>query len=69
VKAIENSHLAEVTRLLGAPFIKKAGIYLNKTVGEKVEKGEVLLTFYTVSSMRLNLAKEAIKRLPIYTIN
>jgi len=69
VKAIENSHLAEVTRLLGAPFIKKAGIYLNKTVGEKVERGEVLLTFYTVSSMRLNLAKEAIKRLPIYTIN
>ena len=68
VKSIQSKNLAEICRLLGAPFIKKAGVYLNKSVGEKAKKGETLFTLYTVSRQRLDLAREGLKKLRIYQI-
>jgi len=68
ISAIHNKNLAEICRLLGAPDIKKAGIYLHKTVGKKVKKGDLLFTLYTVSHLRLNLALEGLKKIWIFKI-
>ena len=69
VKEINNHHLAEVCRVLGSPFIKGAGIYLDSKVGDKVEKGDVLFTLYTPSTFRLNLALKMLKAKPIFRVN
>ncbi len=66
--SIHNKNLVEICRLLGAPEIKQAGIYLNKTVNEQIKKGEVLCTLYTVSSQRLALALKALTKIEIYKI-
>ena len=68
VKSINNHHLVEICRILGAPFIKEAGIYLDKQVGEKVKKGETIFTMHTISSLRLELAKKKLKAISLYEI-
>jgi AMP phosphorylase len=68
IRAIHNKNLVEVCRLLGAPEIKQAGIFLNKIINEPIKKGEVLCTLYTVSYQRLNLALKALKKIEIYKI-
>jgi len=68
VKSIHNCNLAEICRILGSPFIKGAGIYLNKQVGEKVKKGDALCTFYTETPFRLNLALKTLKKKKIFEI-
>jgi len=69
IKMIQNRNLVEICRLLGAPFIKKAGIYLNKSVGDRIKKGETLFTLYTVSHLRMDLAKKGLKKLKVYFIS
>jgi AMP phosphorylase len=68
IKSIDNKNLNKICRLLGSPSTKQAGVYLNKTVGEKVKKREALCTFYTNSNQRLVLAKHALQKLELYTI-
>lgn len=68
IKAIHNKNLNRICRLLGAPLTKQAGIYLNKSVGEKVKKEDILCTFYTNSEQRLILAKHSLKDLELYQI-
>ena len=65
---IDNKNLVEICRLLGAPNEKKAGIYLSKTMGDCVKKGEVLFTMHAVSQLHINLAKTALKEINIFTI-
>jgi AMP phosphorylase len=68
IKSIDNKHLNKICRLLGSPSTKQAGVYLDKTIGEKVKKKEILCTFYTNSNQRLVLAKHALQKLGLYTI-
>jgi len=68
VKSIHNKNLNKICRLLGASLTKEAGIYLDKSFGEKVKKGEVLCTFYTDSEQRLILAKHALQKLELYKV-
>ncbi|OQB44492.1 MAG: Pyrimidine-nucleoside phosphorylase [Parcubacteria group bacterium ADurb.Bin159] len=65
---INNKDLVELCRILGAPFRTQAGVYLDKTIGEKVKKGETLCTLYAPNSNYLNLVKEVIKKLKIFII-
>jgi AMP phosphorylase len=53
VKMINNIELVNIARALGNPKIKEAGIYINKMPGEKVKKGEKLLTIYATTDSRL----------------
>ncbi|MBU3924825.1 thymidine phosphorylase [Patescibacteria group bacterium] len=70
VKAAKNGRIAmydnraiiEFCRILGAPSIKQAGIYLDKVIGNKFKKGETLFTLYADSLDRLDLAKAALKK-------
>ena len=65
---VNNRTIDEIARILGAPYDKQAGIYLHKKFHEKVMKGEKLFTIYSSSIEREQLAKQAIKKLSVYTI-
>ncbi|HYK09129.1 MAG TPA: hypothetical protein VEW42_06570, partial [Candidatus Eisenbacteria bacterium] len=61
-----NSHnLTVVAKLLGAPMQKGAGIYLDKKIGEKFEKGDTLFTLFSENEYNL---KEAVASLPNFPI-
>jgi len=68
VQSIHNKNLNKICRLLGASLTKEAGVYLNKSLGEKVKKGDVLSVFYTNSEQRLILARHSLKKMELYKI-
>jgi AMP phosphorylase len=55
---IDNKKINSLARTAGCPVDKLAGLYLYSHVGDKVKKGEKILTIYSESKPRL---KEAIK--------
>jgi putative thymidine phosphorylase len=57
---INNRAVDEVARTLGAPDHALAGIYLHHKIGYHIKKGEKLLTLYSYSQDRLNLAIKAV---------
>lgn len=66
VKAIYNSTISKIARLCGAPKIQEAGLYLHKKVGDKVKKGEKIITLYANNKELLKYAKAKYsKDLPI----
>jgi len=68
VSKIDLKKLVRIARLLGSPSTKQAGIYLNKTINEKVIVGDTLFTLHTNSDQRLNLALNELKKIELYTI-
>jgi len=68
IRMIDNKALGWVNRSLGNPTIKQAGTYLNRSIGETVEKGETLFTIYATSQARLKYALGALKKNKIYHI-
>jgi AMP phosphorylase len=50
---IDNHEVVEICRALGTPFIKEAGLYFHKLVGEYVKEGELLFTIYAATQDRL----------------
>ncbi|MEK6928655.1 MAG: AMP phosphorylase [Nanoarchaeota archaeon] len=57
VKTLHNKAINHIGRLLGCPIDKGAGLYLFKHKGDSFEKGDVLITLYSESKIKL---KEAI---------
>jgi len=57
IKRIDNITLVTITRALGSPAIKEAGIRIEKMPGETVKKGEPLLTMYATTENRLLAGK------------
>ena len=55
---IDNRKINFLARIVGCPLDKDAGLFIHHHVGEKVEKGEPLLTFYAQTPSRL---KEVMK--------
>ena len=53
VKHINTRELVTIARTLGTPKIKEAGIYIKKMPGDKVEKGDLLLTLYATTKDRM----------------
>jgi len=58
VLEIDNRKISSLARTTGCPAEKTAGLYLYVHVGDKVKKGDKILTIYSQSKSRL---KEAIK--------
>ena len=52
--------LVDIARALGTPKSKKAGLYFEKNVGDKVKKGDVLAILYSESKERLEQGKDAV---------
>lgn len=58
ISKIKNKKLAFLSRILGCPADKSAGIYLYHHLNEKVKKGEKLFTLYSESGNRLQNARD-----------
>lgn len=56
IRKIHNKKINTLARIAGCPLDKGAGVYLHKKVGEKIKKGEILLTIYADSKARLGEA-------------
>ena len=56
IKEINNKKMNVIANIAGSPMDKGSGIYLHKHVGEKVKKGERIMTIYSDSDARLKNA-------------
>jgi AMP phosphorylase len=66
VVAFYNKRLVELARMAGAPAEKKAGVIIHKKMGERVKKGEPLITICSSSDWELESAvKDAKRQMPI----
>lgn len=66
IESLNSKNITYIARILGAPIQKGAGIYLDRKIGEKALKGEVLCTLYTENVYNLREAKESLKNFPIF---
>lgn len=67
IESFDVKHITMIARLLGAPNQKKSGMYLNKKIGEKIKKGDPIVTFYSESVYNLKEAKDSLKNFPLMT--
>lgn len=65
VKDIHSKNATVIAKILGAPAMKKSGLYLHKKIGETVKKGEHLYTIYSETMYNLKEAKESIDTFPV----
>lgn len=61
---INNRKLARLAKLAGAPEAKTAGVYLNVSLGQEIDKGQALLDIHAGSSRELAYALEYARRSP-----
>ncbi|MBI2631925.1 AMP phosphorylase [Candidatus Pacearchaeota archaeon] len=54
IKIIDNKIINIMGRKIGCPADKRAGLYIHKHLGNKVKRGDELLTFYAESKEKLN---------------
>lgn len=66
IRYIESKNITLIVKSLGAPLQKGAGIYLNKKIGEKIEEGEIICTFYSENLYNLTQGKRMIKEFPVF---
>lgn len=59
---IDSHEVVEITRHLGCPLIKEAGIYFHYEVGEQVKKGDVYATLYATSQARLDMTVDMFEK-------
>lgn len=68
IASFDNKAIVAVCRILGAPSCKIAGIYLNKVMGDRVRRGDVLFTMHAESKDRLELAQKYLEHNKILSI-
>jgi len=68
IKEINNFNLNTITKILGSPSDKFAGIYLMKKLDEHVDKNEIIFKFYSSDRYRLKEAEITFKNFPIYVV-
>ncbi len=69
IKEVNNYNLNTISRILGAPGDKYAGIYLLRKIDEKITKNEPALIIYSSDKYRITEAEETLKNFAIYKIN
>ncbi len=65
VKKIHSKNATILCKILGAPKRKKAGIYLEKQIGDKVKKGDLLYSLYSDNEYNLKEAKSSVSHFPV----
>lgn len=68
VKHVSSKNITLLSRLLGAPADKTAGMVLYKRIGGKVEKDDELLIFHSGSEYRLGEAVDSYDHFPVFEI-
>lgn len=61
-------NLSNIAKVLGAPQIKTAGIYLYKNVNDQVLMNEPIMEFYSEKKENLGIAQKILKKYPIFII-
>lgn len=69
IRLVNNQAITEMARIAGAPLDKIAGIELHRRLNNSIKTGEPLFTIYAASPDRLELAKEALRRINIFSIS
>jgi len=69
IKRINNYNLNAVTKILGAPNDKYAGIVLNKRRGNKIKKDELKMTLFSTHEKNIHEAVETLTTFPVYEIS
>lgn len=65
---IDNTTLASVARAAGSPKDKRAGLVLNKKLGDHVNKGDILFTIYSDKTTKLSAAEAEVSADGIYGV-
>lgn len=65
---IDNYILVQIARAVGAPKDKKAGLILYKKIGDKVKKGERILTIFAEKNRKLKRAEKILEYAKIFGI-
>lgn len=68
IHEINSKNSTSIAKILGAPMQKGAGLYYDKKVGEKVEKGDTLYTMYSETLYNLKEAEESLDNFPVMEI-
>lgn len=68
IKQVNNYNLNTITKILGSPDDKKAGIYLLKKLGHSVFRNEPIFVLYSDDKYRLKEAEATLNNLPIFRI-
>ncbi len=69
IRSISNKEVVKISRALGTPAIKEAGIYFDKFVSDNVKKGDLLMTFYSTTEQRIKEAKDAYDEEKLFTFS
>lgn len=69
IKKVHSKNATAIAKILGAPNDKKAGIYMEKKIGDQVKKGDILYTLYSQKENNLNEAKDSLHHFPILLYN
>ncbi|MDP8011623.1 MAG: AMP phosphorylase [Thermoplasmata archaeon] len=68
ISYLSNRSLVEIARILGAPHIKEAGLWVYKKIGDKVEKNEPVLRLYSKNKEKLEQAVRLSRKIKLYSI-
>ncbi|MBI4067366.1 thymidine phosphorylase [Candidatus Gottesmanbacteria bacterium] len=68
ITSFDNFNLTAIAKILGCPTDKRAGIYLERRIDEKVDKNDILCILYSTDKWRLKEATQTLPNLPIYKI-
>lgn len=68
IKRVNNRNVSLIAKILGAPSDAKAGLFLQKRVGDEVNDGETLFEMYAQSEHKLGEAIDSFRNFPIYEI-
>lgn len=69
IKDVSNKNITTIAKILGAPKDHKAGLILNKRIGDSVEDSEELFTLYSTKEYHLKEAIDTLELFPIYKIS
>lgn len=67
IQEIDSKAATILAKILGAPKLKKSGIYLMKKSGEHVKEGETLFIMYSEKEYNLQEAKDSLEHFHIFT--
>lgn len=68
VESINNRNISIIAKILGAPQDARAGLYLHKRIGDKVESKELIFEIFSEKENRLNEATDSLEMFPIYDL-
>lgn len=65
IKEVDIRNLTAIAKILGAPLHKKAGIYLDRKIGEEVRKGETIYTLHSENEYNLKESLISLANFPL----